>query len=359
MNNLTHRMEYGKTDKKKIIHRSRMLALFCTVLLIGILIGSGKKQKEKTVVTVLYSSDFGHLEKLVEDTWDDIDLHYEHLSYPSEQLRRIEKGMGADLVVLPQPSWEIAKKFLMDISDTQASIAYDGTIMRQLQADGITYYLPLPGQYSGYVVNETLFREAGIALPDSNQELLGALVEMKLRGIGVGEDGINFAISSDFSAELGMYYVGYMVPDFLGMIDGDIWLVGLRNKETAFAGTWDNMFDFTNQMIDSGVLDAAAMGKQRNLILYGKRMAKGTLVAAFGNSSLYQQCIVGNEVNVRAGTAPAYSYRMLPLLSDKGNEPWLLQAPYAYIAVNNAADEKKKEAAMKDLNMGVSYLRGY
>lgn len=64
---------------------------------------------------------------------------------------------------------------MLDISDTQASTAYDGTVMQQLQVDGITYFLPLPGQYSGYIVNETFFRKAGIPLPISNQELLEAV----------------------------------------------------------------------------------------------------------------------------------------------------------------------------------------
>lgn len=367
----------GRRDEGngKLFIRGGIFTLLCVALLAEALAGCAGKQKEKTVVTILYSGEFSHLEKLVEDTWPDIDLQYEVLSYPSEQMRRVEKGTGPDLVVLPQPSGEIAGKFLLDISDTQASTAYDGTVMRRLQVDGLTYYLPLPGQYSGYIVNETLFREAGISLPTTNQELLEALVEMKRRGIGIGEDGINFAVSSDFNAELGTYYVAYMVPDFLGIVEGDAWLAGFRNKKTHFLETWSGMFDFTNQLIDAGVLDAAAMGKQRNAILYARRMADGSLAAVFGNSSLYQQCVAGNEANVLAGSATEYSYRMFPLLSDAGNEPWVILAPSAYIAVNNAAGEAKKEAAkrvldllstakgqeavMADLNMGVSYLRDY
>ena len=122
-------------------------------------------------------------------------------------------------------------------------------------------------------------------------------------------------------------------------------------------------------------MDAAAMGKKRNLILSRQRMSDGTLAVVFGNSALYRQCVTDNQALAEAGTAPAYSYRMLPLLSDEGNEPWLLLAPSAYIAVNAGADEKQREAAkriiellstpegqaavMEDLNMGVSYLRDY
>lgn len=350
--------------------------LFCGVMLAGSLAGCAQQKKEeKTVVTILHFQEFGNLEKLVEDTYPDIDFQYERLSYPSEQLRRVEKGMGPDLVVLAQPSDEIAGKYLLDLSDTQASTAYDGTIMQQLQVDGLTYFLPLPGQYSGYIVNETLFQEAGIPLPTTNQELLEALGKMKENGVGVGEDGINISIASATNAELGTYYAGYMVPDFLGTVEGVTWLADFRKKETTFTGVWNGMMTLTDQMVGAELLDTAAMGRERNLIRDAQRMADGTLVVSFGNSALYQECRELNQSYVQDGTAPAYTYRMLPLLSDEGNENWLLLAPSSYIAVNAAADEKKQEAAkrilelistpegqeaiMEDLQMGVSYLHNY
>lgn len=374
MINVIIRKKYRGKEKIWFLSR-RVAVILCITLLAGILTGCAEKQVEKTVVTVMYSNSFAHLKELVEETYPDISLQYEHLSYPSEQMRRIKKGAGPDLVILPQPFRDEVETYLMDISDIQASTAYDGTVMRQLQVDGITYFLPLPGQYSGYIINETLFQKAGVPIPNSRQELLDALTEMKNQEIGVGEDGINFAISGDFNAELGMYYVGYMVPDFLGTVEGEAWLAGLRAKEETFAGVWNSMMDFTDQLVDAGVMDAAATGKQRNLILSRSRMADGSLAAVFGNSALYQQCVAENQANVQAGTAPEYSYRMLPLLSDEGNIPWLLLAPSDYIAVNASVDDKKQEAAkrildllstpegqkavMEDLKMGVSYLRDY
>lgn len=352
-----------------------IFGLLCIVFLAVMLVGCTQQNEEKTIVSILYSKNCSSLEKLVEETYSDIDLQFEKLSYPSEQLRRVEKGIGPELVVLTQPSDEIAEKYLLDISDIQASTAYDGIVMRQLQVDGLTYFLPLPGQYSGYIVNETLFREAGIPLPTTNQELLETLSTMKERGIGVGEDGINFSISSSTNAELGTYYAGYMVPDFLGTVDGVAWLADFRRKEATFTGTWDGMFTLTDQMVEAELLDTAAMGRDRNLIRDAQRMAGGTLAVSFGNSSLYQECRELNQSYVQDGTAPEYSYRMLPLLSDAGNENWLLLAPSAYVAVNATVDEKKQEAAkrvlelistpegqeavMEDLQMGVSYLRDY
>lgn len=369
----------NKTQNKDKQFRSfGWKAIFCLlyiVFLAVMMVGCTQQNEEKTIVSILYFKNCSNLETLVEETYSDIDLQFEKLSYPSEQLRRVEKGIGPELVVLTQPSDEIAEKYLLDISDIQASTAYDGTVMRQLQVDGLTYFLPLPGQYSGYIVNETLFREAGIPLPTTNQELLETLSTMKERGIGVGEDGINFSISSATNAELGTYYAGYMVPDFLGTVDGVTWLADFRRKEATFTGTWDGLFALTDQMVEAELLDTAAMGRDRNLIRDAQRMAGGTLAVSFGNSSLYQECRELNQSYVQDGTAPEYSYRMLPLLSDAGNENWLLLAPSAYVAVNATVDEKKQEAAkrvlelistpegqkavMEDLQMGVSYLRDY
>lgn len=324
----------------------------CFIILACMLAGCAQEPEDiKTVISILYFNECGNLEKLVEDTYSDIDLQFERLSYPSEQMRRLEKGMGPELVVFTQPSDEISEKYLLDISDTQASTAYDGTVMQQLQVDGITYFLPLPGQYSGYIVNETFFRKAGIPLPISNQELLEAVGKMKELGIGVGEDGINFSISSATNAELGTYYAGYMVPDFLGTVDGVDWLAAFRRKEATFTGTWESMLTLTDQMVEAGLLDTAAMGRKRNLIRDAQRMADGTLAVSFGNSSLYQECRELNQTYVQDGIAPEYSYRMLPLLSDEGNENWLLLAPSAYVAVNAAVNEEKQEAAKRVLEL--------
>ena len=377
MDNKIGRCAKDSNNNKQNIRtlRKALCVFLCVALLMGMLSGCTEKKNGKTVVTILYSNDFKHLENLVEKTDDDIDLQYERISYSSEYIRRLEKGAGPDLVIMPQASSEIGEKYLLDIGDTQASTAYDGTMMQQLQMDGTTYLLPLPGQYSGYIINKTLFEKAGLSFPSSNKELLESLTKLKKQGIGVGEDGINFSINSDYNTDLGMFFTGYMVPDFLGTVKGVSWLADFQRKQATFAGTWEKMFNLTGQMIEAGLLDAASIGKQRNSIRTQERMAEGTLAAAFGSTSLYQNCVEKNKADAEAGTSPEYSYQMLPLLSDQGNEPWLILSPLAYVGINAAADEKTQDAAkrilellstpegqdaaMEDLQMGVSYLRDY
>lgn len=356
----------------------KMSALLCLAMLAGLAVGCGDKSgaaENKTVVSILYMSSFPELEELVESTYSDIDLQCEIMPYSTEQLRRLRKGNGPDLVITSQPSSAEMRQYLADISDTGASSAYDGTIMKQMMLEGKSYLLPLPGEYSGYIVNETLLEQANLPLPTNNQELVSTLEKLKELGLGVGEDDTNFAIQSAYFSDLGMFYLGYMVPDFLGKMEGVKWLADYRNKVSTIAESWGNMFDLTDSLIEKGLLDKEALGGQRNSIRSRQRMGEGTLAAVFGNSTLFSQCQEENKTAVTEGKAPNYSYRMLPFLSDEGNEPWLIFSPSAYIGVNADASEEKQEAGkrvlellstqegqdavMEDMKMGVSCLKNY
>lgn len=366
---------YG--EKRAACRRVKLAAaILCASALSGILSGCGKDApQEKIVITTLYTNDFKHFEQLVESTYGDIDLQCERISYTSEQLHRLEKGMGPDLVITPQPSDDIVRQYLLDISDTSASTAYDGTIMKTMKRDGKTYLIPLPGQYTGCIINETFFQEAGLPLPTSTQQLVESLALLKEQGTGIGEDGTNFAVFSDYNSDFGMFYVGCMVPDFLGTVDGVRWMRDFEDKKDTLSGTWERSFDLAEQMTSSGLLDLAALGRKRNLIRYYNRMGNGTLAAVYGNTSLFAQCVEENRIASEEGRSQKFSYRMLPLLSQEGNEPWLLFSPTAYMGINAFAGSEKQEACRRiiellssdlgqesmiaDLKIGFSCLKGY
>lgn len=352
-------------------------ALMSIILLTTTMSGCGKyeKDKEKIAVTVLYQTGFENLKQLIESTYPEIELQYEKAPYDNEQTRRLEKGVGPDLLVFPQAMAGDDPKYLLDISDTKASMAYEATIMENMKMNGKTYLLPLPGQYMGYIINTTLFEKAGLSVPSSNQELVDSLASMRERGIGIGEDGINFTIRSGYNSDLGMFFTGCMVPDFLGDVDGINWLADFWNKESKFSGTWDRAFSLTEKMVAKGVLDPAAIAKKRNSIRGMERMGDGTLAAMFDGTDVLSAIQEENRSLVQAGKAEQYTYKMLPLFSDEGNKPWMIISPSAYIGINAAASQEKQEACrkilellstkegqdavLKDLQMGVSYLRNY
>lgn len=330
----------------------RIMGMVTAILLLSALSGCSRQEpEEKVVIRILYSNNFKRVEELVESVYDDIDLQIEISPYSSEQLRRLDRGVGPELVISPQPDSNLVKKYLLDISDTKASAAYDGTIMNALKLEGKTYLLPLPGVYSGYIVNETLFERAGLAMPANNTELVSALAELKEKGLGLGEDNIIFSIMSDYNTSVGMFYVGYMVPDFLGTVEGMKWLADFTDKKAAFTGVWEKSFALSDALGEAGVMDPEAISLQRNSILCHQRLVKGTLAAAFGDSALYYECVADNRKAAEEGTAEAYTYRMYPLLSDEGNEPWFLFSPSALLGVNNAISEEKQNACRRILEL--------
>lgn len=331
-----------------------MAGMLGTVLILLVLTGCGRQisvPEEKIVIKILYNGNFNQVKELVESACGDIELQTELSLYTSEQLRRLDRGVGPDLVITAQPDSNMVRKHLLDISDTKASAAYDGTIMNAWKTDGKTYMIPLPGVYSGYVVNETLFQQAGIALPTNNDELVTALTELKERGLGTGEDGVSFSIMSDYNTAVGLFYVGNMVPDFLGTVEGVKWLAGFRDKQATFTGVWEQSFTLSDALVAAGVMDPADIAHQRNIVLCKKRLSQGTLAAAFGDSALYYECVAENQKAVKEGTSEAYVYRMLPLFSDEGNEPWFLFSPSAFMGVNNSISKEKQDACKRILEL--------
>ncbi|MDO4573070.1 MAG: extracellular solute-binding protein, partial [Clostridia bacterium] len=202
----------------------RSTALWLAAVLLAGCAPAGEKQAEQaapettasTVVTIMHSETLDNFVELASKALPDIRLEFERIPYPGELLRRLENGAGPDLAVFPQISKQEMEAYLLDISDIKASTLYDGSVMQPLRKDGLTYLLPLPGEYRGYIINETLFEEAGLSVPDSNQALYESLVALKEQGLGLGEDGANFCMLSLYNTDVGMFYMGYMVPDFLG-----------------------------------------------------------------------------------------------------------------------------------------------
>ena len=119
-----------------------MAGMLGTVLILLVLTGCGRQisvPEEKIVIKILYNGNFNQVKELVESACGDIELQTELSLYTSEQLRRLDRGVGPDLVITAQPDSNMVRKHLLDISDTKASAAYDGTIMNAWKTDGKTY----------------------------------------------------------------------------------------------------------------------------------------------------------------------------------------------------------------------------
>ncbi|QNM05373.1 5'-nucleotidase C-terminal domain-containing protein [Qiania dongpingensis] len=323
----------------KIIKKILILGL-CLVLCGGFTGCGGSSASKKITVTMMYPIALEQFERLVEETYSDIDLQVEATTTGTingDSERRLRNGRGTDLIITTLPTGDV-KEYMLDLSATEYAAGYQATAMNPVMIEGKTYYLPLPGQYSGYILNKTLTEKLGLPIPATNMDLLALFGAGKEQGVGAGTDGTMFGIDTITPAAIGSYIIGTRVPDFLGLMDGIKWMDGFKEEKASFNGVWDDSLNILMTCVEKGYLNSKAIAtKQANALPVKQRMLEGTLLLSYGNVRLLSQLCSETD---------KYEYVMLPFLSDQGNSPWAISSPDGFIGINRALDEKGKEGEL-------------
>ncbi|WP_195268011.1 extracellular solute-binding protein [Eubacterium sp. 1001713B170207_170306_E7] len=332
-------------SKKKI---GALLGAGLAVLLLAGVTGCSQQGKtDKIAVTMSYSEKAEHLEALIEETYPDIDFQWERVlsTSPSSDLRRqLSAGKAPDLVVSTQPADQESSQYLLPLDGYPFSTRYESTLIKSQSVDDTVYFLPFPGQYYGYVINQTLFEEAGIPLPQSNAELINALSQFKEKQIGLDDTGHVFGFRQKDDVTLGTFQVASMVPDFLGTAGGVQWMSDFTDNQAVMTGTWEPAFDLLTELTAKDLLSVDTYKKQGNSPNNALYMSDGRLVAAYGHSGFLEECRELNQQAVKDGTSREYTYSMLPFLSSGGNPSWTTALPAAYIGINaELGDETQKD----------------
>ena len=350
-----------------------LCAGICLSIMLGVTGCSQKDSARSTAVTMMYPAVLEHFERLVEQTYPDIDLQVELTATATmngDSERRLRSGHGTDLIVTTLPTGDVSG-YMMDLSATEFATAYQATMMNSIMLEGKTLYLPLPGQYSGYILNKTLVEELGMPMPSSNTDIMALFDAGKTQGLGIGADGTMFGVDMINTAAIGSYIVGTRVPDFLGLMDGIRWNDDFKEKKVFFSGVWDNCLDILLSCVDHGYLNSRSLSAKRsNALPVKERMLEGTLFLSYGNIRLMMQLCEETD---------RYEYVMLPFLSDEGNPPWVISSPDGFIGMNAALSAPDREdeldaclrilkllstqegqkAWMNDTKATSSYLSGY
>ena len=307
----------------------------------------------KTQLTMMYFDQLPTLESLVELTYSDIDLVVEQNSsatMDNESERRLQNGHGSDLIATTLPGGMV-RDYTYDLSGEEFLLRYQSAITHLLLVNGEARYIPLPGQFYGYVVNQTLIEELGFALPTNNQEIFDIFAAAQEQGLGVGanRDCIGFYhIGENHLANL---IFGSFVPDFLSTPEGIIWMSELMEGKAKFSGTAEPSMDFLLHCAQEGYLDAGTVLSSasitisnRNAVDVEKRMRERTMVMAYGDLQLYEELTQGSQGD---------TYAMLPFLSNAGRPGWLVSIGTGYLAINNALanDPAKLDAALRVLDL--------
>ncbi len=333
--------------------KRRLAALILTCLLVLQLAGcspaaetgsqgsEGESAQARVPVTMLYALDLSHFEALVEETYPDIDLQIERnapATIDGESERRLRTGHGSDIITTSMPTGDV-KNYALDLSAQSFASAYQAGISRSLLIGGKTLFLPLPGQYSGYIYNGTLANRAGVAEPPANTgELLSMLDAAAAQGLGMGSDGVLFAIESTDMTNVSSYFIGAQVPDFLGLSEGVVWRERLTRREDSFSNGMNHGLDLSVAMAERGYLNPARIYNFRgNETPVLDRMLNGTLLLTYSTVQF---------LDTLNAESDEYEFAMLPFLSEGDNHSWTTAAPAAFLGLNAELAEPGREDAL-------------
>ena len=306
---------------------------------------------EKVSVTMLYTMELPNFESLVESKYQNIDLRVERnakATIDGESERRLRTGHGSDIITTTMPTGDV-RNYAMDLSAEEFSSLYQASISQSLLIDGKTLFLPLPGQYSGYIYNVTLAKQIGVTEPPSSTGALMSMLDAAAEhGLGIGGDGVMFAIESTDMTNVSSYFIGTQVPDFLGRSEGVIWRDRLTKREDTFVRGMADCLDLSSAMVDKGYLSPEHLTNNRsNMTPVRERMLDGTMMLTYSTVHFF------DTLNLESDE---YEFAMLPFLSDEGNAPWTIVAPSAYFGLNSSLAGPGKENVLRAAKQVLSVL---
>ncbi len=290
--------------------------------------------QDRIVVTMLYTSELPNLEKLVEDTYQDINLQIERNTpgtIDGETERRLRNGHGSDIVTSTLATGDVLDYFA-DLSADDYISAYQSGIMHKTVREGRNLFIPLPAQYYGYIYNVTLAQENGLSIPTTQDELVAMLKKAKTNHIGTDENGYVFAVNGT-PMTTATFAIATKIPDFFGLSEGIQWLNDMKNGEATFQGSLESCLDLPLEIIEKEYMDPRPFTTVSNVAPIYEKMCNGEMLMAFDNVTMLDQ--------IRENSS--YEFDMLPMLSSEGNSAWTVSAPTAYLGINKTLTEKGNE----------------
>lgn len=306
-------------------------------------------EEQRTEISMMYPTELSHFEELVETEYPDIDLKVEITTTAAmngDSERRLHNGHGTDLVITTLPTGGV-QDYVTDLSAEDFATGYQGNVASPVMIGGQTRYLPLPGQYAGYILNKTIVEQLGMNIPTSNEELTEIFRAGRAQGKGSGADEAMFGLTIVSSSAIGSYIIGTQVPDFLGTAEGIKWMSEFKSGNAGFGDAWENSIDLLAEWTAQGYLNPSALSLQtQNATPIEERMLEGTLILSYGNIQAF---------NRLSSQSSGYEYVMIPYLSDEGNASWVTSEPDGYIGINSdlrkEGNEKKLDACIRILNL--------
>ncbi len=305
-----------------------------------------KEGNERTVVTMMFTAMLPEFEALVEEKYPDIDLQVERnteITMDGESERRLHNGHGTDIVTTTIPMGDV-RNYVMDLSAEPYIDRYQTAILQNISNEGKTLFVPLPGQFYGYIYNAALAEEGKLLIPTKQMEIVDMLDEAYAQKLGVGEDGTVFTVMPSV-AQISAWLIATQVPDFLGQAEGITWNEKMLGGEAGFADGMTHCLDLASLLAERGYFNVASLylsshiagNYNRNAVPFEERMLNGEMMMVYGSTRLLTYL---NE------NSDAYEYSILPVMGNEESQPWTITIPDAYLSINAELSKPGHEAVL-------------
>ena len=220
----------------------------------------------------------------------------------------------------------------LDLSGYDFTGNFTQSRLREVTNEGGIYMLPLGYNALGITYNKTLLEEHGWALP-TNLEEFAALKEK------CEEAGVIFCRDQLELPGYGFQYLcNILDTGFLSTVDGLDWQNKFITGEATVSGTPEMMeaMQLLEKWRELGMLNAD--GTPDDDTATRDHMVEGNTLFLIGNS---------NDLNAREGAVG--TYRLMPYLSESGNQNVFVLNVSRYVGLNKQLGEKGNEKKLEDV----------
>lgn len=257
-------------------------------------------------------------------------MQYEGYNMSGLIREEFETGMLPDIInaTYIQPD-ELQKANLLDLSSYEFVNNYSDNMLNISNVDGSIYMLPSNYKVIGIYYNKTVMEKYGWELPETFEELLELVPQIKAEGLK--------------PVAAVMTLPGYSFHDFFALgntfyfntLEGAQWKKDFLTGKANASGNLEPALEYFQKWIDEGLIDPSDMYNYDT----DTQFKKGEAVFELS---------LGSESSMDFDDVGHMEYGIMPWLPQEGGEPMLINNISRYYALNKSLGEPGNEQKLQD-----------
>lgn len=321
--------------KKRLL--SGILALLCVI---GLLAGCGETKESKDHPVITMNAPYRNMSafyNLVKEKYPEVNLEIEPYngnnttSYFND-MRKTGNLPDIYFSTIYFPGRYEDEADFLDLSGYDFTGNYTQSRMREVTYNGGVYMLPLGYNALGITYNKTLLEKHGWTLPTNLSEFAALKEQCEVAGVIFCRDQLELP---GFGFQ---YLCNILDTGFLSTLEGMNWQNKFVAGEATVSGTPEMMeaMQLLERWRDLGILNPD--GTPDNDTATRDQMSEGNTLFLVGNS---------NNLNLREGVMDVF--RLMPYLSESGNQNVFILNVSRYVGLNKKLGDKGNEKKLTDV----------